>query len=371
MATTINTYTDAHVVEVKQFNRRLRQGGIRFQFPEYPVPKWLPSGLHNRLYQEYFVVTDNEQKVRGAYILKHQDFQLDGEIVTLGDYQLPISEGTIDRAYNLLGVQMHADALRRRPLMYALGMGGVDQPMPKFLKAMRWTLRPVPFYFRVLHARRFLRRMTSLRTSLARRLAMDIAANSGIGWAGLKVLDALKRGPAPKGTLTAKTCDSFDSWADDIWREAHSQYLMAAIRSSDILDVLYPSSDERWMRLVCCRNDQIVGWVVLLATKMENHKQFGELFVGTIVDCLARPGHEDAVVALATDHLRKTDVDLIVSNQASRIWGKALTDAGYRSGPSNFILATSPQLTQRLGSDDAVVGSVHLNRGDGDGPINL
>ena len=67
------------------------------------------------------------------------------------------------------------------------------------------------------------------------------------------------------------------------------------------------------------------------------------------------------------DYMR--GVDLIVSNQLHAAWSLALLDAGFRLGPSNYLLAASPALAACAGTarDD----EFHINRGDGDGPIHL
>ena len=101
------------------------------------------------------------------------------------------------------------------------------------------------------------------------------------------------------------------------------------------------------------------------------HKYFGNMRVGTVVDCLAVPGAEADVISAATIHLRHNKVDLIVSNQLSKAWGRAFSAKGYLSAPSNFALAVSPQLAHDLQPFEDSSGQIHLNRGDGDGPINL
>jgi hypothetical protein len=93
--------------------------------------------------------------------------------------------------------------------------------------------------------------------------------------------------------------------------------------------------------------------------------------VGTLVDCFAVPRGEPEVVAAALDHLRAGGADVIVSNQSHRGWGRALTEAGFLRGPSNFIFAAAPALAARLQPFAATCETVHLTRGDGDGPINL
>jgi len=91
--------------------------------------------------------------------------------------------------------------------------------------------------------------------------------------------------------------------------------------------------------------------------------------VGTIVDCLAPPEDAVTVVRAATRTLESRGVDLIVSNQLHAAWSQALAATGFRRGPSNFLFAASPALAVLL--EDAGDGELHINRGDGDGPIHL
>jgi hypothetical protein len=93
--------------------------------------------------------------------------------------------------------------------------------------------------------------------------------------------------------------------------------------------------------------------------------------VGSIVDCLAAPEDAVHVVNCATDFLQQRGVDILVTNQASSAWCGALAANGYLKGPSNFILALSPQLVHRLLPLKHHAAHIHMNRGDGDGPIHL
>ncbi len=101
--------------------------------------------------------------MRGAYVLKHQEFSFRGEIRPVVYYHHPFSEGIIDKTYTQVGLQMLMQVIRAHPMLYALGMGGYDRPLPRMLMALKWRHRLVPFYFRVNHPARFLRQMQALR----------------------------------------------------------------------------------------------------------------------------------------------------------------------------------------------------------------
>lgn len=370
MAIRIVPYEEPHIVAVSEFNRRLREKGVHFQFPEHPVPKWLPPTAGRDIFQEYFVALDDDHLVRGAYILKHQQFVLNNTVTTIGDYQLPLSEGIINQQYNMVGLLLIADALKRQPLMYALGMGGLHNALPKFLKAMRWALLEVPFYYSIEHPFRFLRNIQPLRTVLWRRLALDAIAFSGIGAAAMKTYNLLKR-PGRTSPVRAEVIRRFGSFGDSIWSQHSRDYTLAAVRNREVLNVLYPEQDQRFIRLKFSEAAEPVGWAVLLDTQMTEHKQFRNMRVGTIVDCFSIPRFETELVALCRDHLKSRGVDLIVSNQSHSSWCSGFAEHGFQKGPSNFIFAASPELTKALGGLEDGIGKLHLNRGDGDGPINL
>ena len=354
-----------------RFNTRLEEGGGPSRFPTSPTPGWLPPGLHPRLYQEFYLAIDGDE-VRGAYILKHQVFSLAGSLEEIGDFQLPISEGFVDKRHTLVGLQLLSDALKRQPLLYAMGMGGFGEVLPRILGAWGWSLHPIPFYFMVVHAAKFLRNISVLRRSRLRRLTLDVLALSGVGWLGTAVLNrkATNRKFLAE-EVSYEVCSEFSDWADELWERHQHNYILVAVRDCESLNRLYPASNERFFRLMITNQDEIIGWAVVLDTQMAGHKQFGNMRVGTLVDGFAAPENAMHVVSCAVDFLRRRNVDLIVSNQCHRSWGDALRRAGFLRGPSNYLFAASKQLASRLQPFEATMESIHLTRGDGDGPIHL
>jgi hypothetical protein len=104
---------------------------------------------------------------------------------------------------------------------------------------------------------------------------------------------------------------------------------------------------------------------VMLDTAMRDNEYFGDLRVGTIADCLARPEDAGIVIHAARVYLERRGVDLIISNQGHPAWTGALRADGFFRGPSNFLFAASPALGA------AGISEYHINRGDGDGPVHL
>jgi hypothetical protein len=373
MALAITPFTDDFVPAVKEFNARLLAGGVfhEFQFHESPVCAWLPKLEHRRIYQEYFVAAE-DGAVRGGYVLKHQPFSFRGDVRNLPFYHGPISEGLFNKKYASVGALLTRHALKVQPLLFALGMGGWEQPLPRMLQAMRWKMFEVPFYFHVARPFRFLRQIRPLRSNALKTAAAEAAAWSGAGWLAIRALQTIRRRP-PGGCsdTTAEIVSDFGDWADQLWESCRAKYSLVALRNRETLAILYPGNDPKFRRLAVRRGGKTLGWAVLLDTAMRGHKYFGGLRVGSIVDCFADPGDAAVVAAQALADLKRRGVDLIVSNQSHQAWGAALRRAGFLEGPSNFLFAASPQLAARLDPFEANREQMHFNRGDGDGPIHL
>jgi hypothetical protein len=366
----IKPYTDELSRPVAEFNRRLGDVDVPFRIPESPPFRRTPA-VQERLYRESFLAVESG-RVRGGYTLKHQDFSFEGRVRSVGFYQNPISEGIVDNRFLLVGARLVNDAMRRQPLLYDLGIGSLDANIAKMHQAMGWRVRLLPFYFKVLNGYQFLRNLEYFKTNRLRRSVLDAAAYSGIGWAGAKLADALMT--VRNGHLhgvTMETVLEFGPWADELWSECAPRYSMAAVRRSDVLNALYPPSQERYIRVMVRRGGRAAGWAVLLDTVMNQDKYFGSMRVGSIVDCMALPGDAPTVIYAAAGVLERRGVDLMVSNQSHPVWGRGLKEAGFLDGASNFVFATSPALTQLLEEIDPTGAGIHLTRGDGDGPIHL
>ena len=359
MSLQILPYAPDAVPAVRAFNQRLLAGGAPAdaQFPETPDPGWMPD-------MELFLALE-EGLVRGGYILRRQTFSVAGATIPAAHYRLPLSEGVVNRAYAMLGLRMLRYALAREPRLYAMGMGGWEKPLPQMLKRLGWSMCAVPFHFKVVHPGRFLRHIRPLRTSPLRRAALDAVAFTGAGWLGMKTLGLITPCARRLPPVPSDLAPSFAPWADEIWDRSRPAYALLARRDAATLDQLYPPSDPRFLRVRAAG-----GWAVLLDTQMQNHKQFGDMRVGTIVDCLAPPESARAIVRAAASLLEQRGVDLMVSNQLHAAWSRALLDSGFRTSASNYLLALSPAFAQAVGQPFSPV-TFHINRGDGDGPIHL
>lgn len=374
MSVEIVPYLPGHVMAVRAFNARLRSAGVAEAFglrsllPEATGSEPVPGA---RIHEELFVAIDGDV-VRGGYTLKHQDFIVNGAATSIGFFRQAVSEGTIDRRHALIGPRLLRDALRREPRIYALGIGGYDQAATRLLKGARFEFVTAPFYFRVEHAARFLREVRPVRSSKARRVASDIAAATGLGGLAIAALQRYRMGISRDPELVAaSTVGSFGAWADPVWEATRASFAFSAVRDLALLPSLYDAPGSPFIKVWIEDAGGPRGWAVCLATQRRGDKYFGNLKLGSIVDLLAVPGYEPALVNAAVARLRQEDVDLIVTNQTYRSLGLALRRRGFLSGPSNFLFAASPALAEALRPLEANLPSFYLNRGDGDGPVNL
>jgi len=283
-----------------------------------------------------------------------------------GGPQGAVSEGILDPQFRMVGIQALMDALRREPQLFAVGIGGMQQGFARLLKASRWAISAVPFYFRVVDPGRFLSNIRYLRQRRGMALLCEFLRRTCLGHLGVHAAQMR----LPKlANCRAEIVPEFGGWADEIWNRARHEYSFVAVRDACVLSVLH--SGPRLLRMRVSRGSQTIGWVVMLNTPMKGHKQFGDVRLGSIVDCMAGSGDAAQVMRCATEYLEADGADVIVSNQSHDMWRRALFTSGFLRGPSNYLLALSPRLSEKLQPLKELQRRFHLTRGDGDGPIHL
>lgn len=377
MPIVIQPYRPEHEPAVADFNQRLRQAGEdqNMVFYRWAEPRWLPRTADSRIYNEFFVAVDGGI-VRGGYALKTQEFFFpDRKIRSIGYYHHPLSEGIVNKAHAIVGTLLLRDAMQRATLLYCLGMGGYDNPLPQMLVRLGWAHCLVPFFFRVVNPGRFLRNMHTLRSSRLRKVVMDLGAYSGAGWAGSKLFQGYRAMLAPKSTTDCREVASFednDSMRDvgAIWEKARTSCSFTAVHDGEALRVLYPTVGTHLRRIFARRKGSTIGWAVVGERRKD--AKYGDMRVASVVDCFALPEDHFAVVSCATRALEREGFDLILSNQSHEAWGAAFKAAGYLPGPSNFLFAASKKLAELLVPFAEVRPRMHLTRADGDGlPANF
>ena len=375
MGIEILPYAPEHVDGIVKFNARLRAGGFGLGWYEACEDAWLPRRPGVPVWREHFVALENGSEIRGAYALKHQPWWIKDRFVTVTDWQGPVSEGIIDARYAPLGLRFFRDMQKRQPLLYSWGHGGEEARMLQLLRSMKWHFHSTPFCLRVARPLPFLRESTYLRSTAGRRLAFDLLAMTGVGWLGLKALfGALSlRGAAigrpPRRALDVSTFDAFGTWADALWAECLPAYQAIGLRDACTMNALLPQGS--WppgIRLRVEIHGRTVGWAVVMDRALRSDPRFGNLRVGSVIDCLALPEHAPAVIRAATEFLLDRGVDLIGSNQAHPEWVRAFEANGFLALPNRRYFAISPALHEVLSPIESVAMGLHLTNLDGHGP---
>lgn len=357
---------------VEQMNERIARSGREGGFDVANQMDWLQSPRGRRVWREFWVAVEDDTVVRGGFALKPQEWLIRGETKIVTDWQGPFSDAAHDPRYAAMGLRLVREMIRLRPLLYSWGHGGADEPIVLMLRKMGMLMHETPFCLRICRPFRFLRRNGQLRATRGRRLLLDLLAWTGLGWAGLRALFATLALRRPRSTATAEVVDAFGSWADDLWERCKGDYLAIAFRDSESMNALIPATG--WppaIRLKVSDNGRVIGWAAVMDTAMRGDRRFGDLRVGSIVDCLASPGHAAVVVAAAWRFLRGRRVDLVVSNQAHPAWVDAFARNGFLVLPRRRIFAASTQLAAALAPIEETARGLHLTNMDGHGPMAL
>ena len=352
---------------VREFNSRLAKAGIAFEFPVSPAELMQREAGVDSPHQTAYVMSEDTE-VHGAYILKSEQLFSEGKFLSAANYQLPLSEGIVNRKYAIVGIQLVKDALARQERLYCLGMGSTSRPLPRLLQRIGWRVSKVPFLFRVQNAENFTREIRWLRQRPAVRQVVDLSRRTG-SLAAYVALGRLRRRAFSASTpaeVSVKDVDRFPLEIDRLFARVRDEYGLLSDRRAAAMNKKLPAGDTRLSRFLLFSGTRLAGWVALSRSCLRDHTQFGNMTLGTIVDGLAAPADIPMVVAEACRRLEASGCDLLVSNQSHPAWIAALRRYGFLQGPSNFVLALSPVLAARV--PDSLV---HFTRADGDGPINL
>jgi hypothetical protein len=367
----IVTYSNTYRAAVDRMNMKLSAAGSEWQFPAEERPH---DADELPIWMESFIAVENDDAY-GGYLLKHQRFFVQGRPYEVGDLQLPLSLGQVDTAFSHVSAALLIDVLRRSPLCYSLGLGSPDSQFAKLLAAAGWKHMAVPFYFSVKSPNRFAKsiRLSAdrVRTQRILRLLGSLRLAGSAFWLRRALQSRSSRRENGQSYDSMQEVSGFGASADELFAAHNSAYSLVGDRRAAPLNSLYPEDEPKYIRVSVEKQGRVVGWAVLLDTEMHDDKHFGNLRLGTLVDCFAAVEDAPAVVAAADDVLTGRGVDLVVSNQLHPEWCEALAHTGYELGPSNFFFYYSEELAEVLSHVPAWEMGLHMNRGDGEGPSHL
>lgn len=339
-----------------RFNRRLHDGGRTESIPREHDP--LVDSADLPVFPRLLVAEDGDEVRAGMRLVHHRMF-LNGEPRRFAYVQMPISEGLVNRAHSLAILQVVKFAMTCEPFLISLGVGSLEESWARFVISQKWRHSAVPFLFFPLRMTRVLRRLRYLDRKPALARIARVGAAMGAGALVGAPLNLYRRWKAPRRNV--EMVAEFGDWADDIFRKALPGYPAVAQRDRVALNLIYPVRERRFVRLRVGDS----GWVVVSLVPMRDHKYFGDLVVGVIVDGFGPIDQVPALLGAASHYLAANGADLLVANWSHSAWVTASKSLGFLEAPSNyfvFVAPTAPALD---------FTSVHLTRGDSDGMVNL
>ncbi len=368
MSIIIKEFTEEWQDSVKAFNQRLFSRNISFRFPE--TPSFHKNLSEEKQYppEEYYLAIDDSNTVRGGYILQEHNFYIDGDLYNIGFIKLPLSEGIINKTYNMVGLSFIKHALKKRKFVYALGMGWPYGPLGKLLYALRWNIVIIPFYFYIIHPYVFLKNICILRKSYLKRIICDILALSGIGWLAVKMYEYIRMAFAfSMKSGEASKIEYFGDWIDSISNEAKRNYRFSALRDSTTLNYLYKTDNKEFLHICVKYKEKLVGLATLLDMSYARKDYFGNMRVLCLIYCHSLPGKESVLINSIKKYSRIMGFDILITNCSYYIYQSALRRQGFLSGPSNVAFAASPELAELFKIKNITLRDMHIMRGDGDG----
>jgi hypothetical protein len=351
-----------HLDAVRRFNQRLVSGNAvtPFLLEENAAP------VQSERSRQMVALEGDE--VRGSFLEVTYSATVAGVDGQALNCQSPISEGLVDQKYLMLPSQMFKVMQRKNPYVFVVGMGSLQNPLPRFLAAAGWSVEEVPFFYKVIRASRFLREMPLLQRPLWKRTAARIAALTG---AGSIAFSLMHRGSgAPQLSRWSIAKGEWGPWTTELWNRFRGEIQFGVTRDDAALRLMYHGPREIGP-LVLKRDGAVCGWSMALLTQMQNNPHFGNLRVGTILDCVADEDSRVAAIVRTTEYLTEAGADIVVTNQSFAPWQQSFRDAGFLPQRSNYVLAASPKLSAAIGGKPVASGRIYVTRGDGDGRINL
>jgi hypothetical protein len=366
MAVKFVPLAEEHLDAVRAFNKRMLEGDAPTEFllPE-ETSRHRPAPNAPIQWKEFVAVDGTD--IRGGVLEMDLPGWLNGREIRASNFQSPLSEGIIDRRFASVGAQLVKFMQSRNEAVYAIGMGAADSSWRRLLKASGWSLKPIPFLFRVHRPRAFFRELPMLHSTRARSAAARVAGVTGLGSFAL----AIKQRPRVRAALSVRQINGWGDWADEIWQHFRGVCSFAVQRDRRTLEALYPQDDARLQTLLFEQGGDPLAWAVCVDTQMKDHRFFGSLRVASILDCASPPALMAATAAAVDHEMGSRGADIVLLNHSHSAWVRAFQSAGFLSGPSNYMLGMSKRLTEAVQTSAGGEESVHITRGDGDGRNNL
>jgi len=257
----------------------------------------------------------------------------------------------------------------------------VEEAALRVFTGMGWRhLGVIPQYVRVLNARAFVQtfaargrgfltgRRQRLWAALA-RLSQPAAVLIGVGFAGLALAGALRRGRGAGASVREER--TFDQSYTELAERVKHRLGVWVFRDERYLASRYGPRMDVYRLLACRRHDRLLGYCLLKMKQFQNDRRMGDIRMGTLVDCVFdpdEPGILDALLESAIALCRGEAVDIVFCSASLRPLGRRLVRHAFVAMPGTLNAA----FYDGMGTMGEVppLESWHLMRGDSDADAN-
>jgi hypothetical protein len=341
---------------VRDFNNRLQSSGTEVPFL---LPEWSAERCSHPK-QPWLLLAGND--IRGGVLLTQHRARIGSDEQIAVNIQAPLTEAVINPQFASLSVGLFREIQRRFTFAYAVGMGGLDKPMPRLLKALKWQVDLTPFRFVPLNVGRVATSVKAIRdrippllmpfTELAGTLVTPLFRQV-LSIRGARDLGVVSKAEESTAAVAVAWAAMSRSINFGLTRDINAAAALYAVNENEI--VLQRRSDPRCVAVVRIRH-------------LDTRSPFAGLTVATVLELLAPNEREVGLLSRQVlGYLARCDVDIAVTNISNAAHVRSLDGSGWLRGPSNYVLALSPAMA----SAGVTADTSYVTRTDGDGRLNL
>ena len=336
---------------LEDFNERIKNTNVNF-----PHPKNWFFKKKDIINNDYFIVVENNKFIRAVVAIKNQQYLINGKEINFKDIQQPISESIIDKKFLIQNLVFFNKIINLSVNMHGLGMGGLNEPLPKILSKLKFNKYLIPFFIFPISVKKTL-------YIYLKRKKINFP---------LKILEILS--PIDffykflinffQNKITQEEFNLFDKKDDELWDKVKLNFDLISFKNKINLNLVYNSKRFDLLKIRIYKNKNYLGWIVLKITKHNNSNHFFDSKTCTIVDMLCEKIHYNILIKEIKKISLKYNCDVILVNSTYFDFNIKLKNNFFINFNSNFGFVYKTFETFNIHKS-------WITRGDGDGPINL
>ncbi len=348
-------YNKSFNSSLESFNKRIRDSGNVFPNPE--EWQYYEGDLIN---QKFYVLIDQDKIISAICAIKNQIYLLKGNEINFQFIEYPISLSVVDSKYATDSIFLLKKITSASENMHGIGMGGLEEPLPKILRTLKFKTMLIPFFSYPISIQRFIELILRRKTGYDFKYLISIFCLFDF---------ILKCFHSFKDKFFSKNFhfEEFNEFADTdnaLWDSISNDFDLIAIKNKQNLNALYNKTPHHLHKFKIFENGKYLGWAILKITKHSKNKYFNNCTTATIVDLLCNQTDYDLFLTIIKRISRINKADMVLVNSTFGKFNDRLKKSHFIPIPSNYGFAYKTNI-------EFSTSNAWLTRADGDGPINL